>query len=425
VGAIAREPARQPAPFLDSVHPEDGARVLEVMDTDRRSGFDITYRIVRPDGSLRWIRDRGFPVKNDAGEVYRMAEDMGEQRNAEQQKEDQSRLVINAIPTTAWSILPDGKVDFVNQPYLDYTGLSFDEAMAQPDRPIHPEDMPAVMGQWSAAMASGAPFKAEMRLRRADGEYRWFVVRTVPLRDEQGRIVRWYGSSTDIEDWKRAQDAARHAAGELQALSRRLVELQEAERRSLARELHDRLGATLTALSVNLAILRERSRGDAVATARIDDSAALVKSTAAAYENIVSDLRPPMLDQHGLAAALEWYGRQFGRRVGVAVSVQSAAGGRVAPEVETALFRIAQEALTNVAKHADAEHVAITLCRTNREFLMAIADDGVGFRPGAPAPERGLGLVTMRERAQAVGGAFSIEPLPDGTGTRLTVRVPA
>ena len=342
-----------------------------------------------------------------------------------QQNEEHLRLVINTIPTTAWSLLPDGTVDFINQRYLEYTGLSFAEALADPTRAMHADELSAIMQSWLAAMAAGRPYEGEMRLRRADGEYRWFLVRTVPLRDEQGLIVKWYGASTDIEDWKRAEQASRQAAAEQQALSRRLVELQESERRALARELHDRLGETLTALSINLGMLKNRHADSTQIAARVRDSLALVKATAAAIENIAGELRPPMLDDHGLAAALDWYARQFSRRVGVAVAVQAAEPDeRLAPEVETALFRIGQEALNNVAKHARARNVAITLWRSAGELVMSIADDGVGFAGGAPAPERtGLGLVTMRERAQAIGGRLVIEPLREG-GTRLTVKVP-
>ena len=211
----------------------------------------------------------------------------------------------------------------------------------------------------------------------------------------------------------------------VQALSRRLVELQESERRALARELHDRLGETLTALSIDLGMLKSSHADSAQMAARVRDSLALVKSTAAAIENIAGELRPPMLDDHGLPSALGWYGKQFSQRVGVAVSVQAAdADERLAPEVETALFRIAQEALNNVAKHARARNVAVTLWRSARELVMSIADDGVGFAGAAPTPQRsGLGLVTMRERAQAIGGRFVIEPLREG-GTRLTVKMP-
>ncbi len=127
------------------------------------------------------------------------------------QNEDRLRLVIDTIPTMAWSVLPDGAVDYVNQRWLEYTGLSFEKALEEANHTVHPEDLPEVMEKWLVDMAAGEPCEYEMRLRRADGEYRWFLVRTVPLRDERGNIVKWYGTSTDIEDRKRAEDALRES----------------------------------------------------------------------------------------------------------------------------------------------------------------------------------------------------------------------
>jgi len=118
--------------------------------------------------------------------------------------EDRLRLVIDTIPTMVWSLLPDGAVDFVNQRWLEYTGLSLEEALADSMRTVHPEDAPRVMEKWRTDMAVGEQCEYELRLRRADGEYRWVLVRTVPLRDEQGNIVKWYGTAVDIEDRKRA-----------------------------------------------------------------------------------------------------------------------------------------------------------------------------------------------------------------------------
>src|SRR6266851_1428980 len=111
----------------------------------------------------------------------------------------------------AWSVRPDGVVDFLNKRWVDYSGLTLERYVQDPTGPIHPEDIPRVLKKWRAAMAAGEPCEYEMRLRGADEEYRWFLVRTVPLRDEQGNIVKWYGTSTDIEDRKRAEDALRES----------------------------------------------------------------------------------------------------------------------------------------------------------------------------------------------------------------------
>ena len=148
--------------------------------------------------------------------------------------EGRLRLIINTMPTMVWTLRPDGTVDFVNQRWLDYTGLSLEEEIEDPTRPVHPEDLPRVMEKWLVDMAAGEASEDEIRLRHADGEYRWFLVRTAPLRDEQGNVVKWYGVSVEIEDRKRAEEALRsgereqrHIAAQLERERVRLVEAQE------------------------------------------------------------------------------------------------------------------------------------------------------------------------------------------------------
>jgi PAS domain S-box-containing protein len=152
-------------------------------------------------------RTRELAATNEA-----LRSEIAERKLAEEavrQAEDRSRLVIDTIPTMAWSLRPNGVVDFVNQRWLDYTGLSFQDAMRDPNGIVHPEDLSRVVEKWLKDMAVGKPSEDELRLRRADGEYRWFLVRTVPLIDGQGNIVRWYGTSTDIEDRRRAEMQSR------------------------------------------------------------------------------------------------------------------------------------------------------------------------------------------------------------------------
>ena len=346
-----------------------------------------------------------------------------------QKKEHHFGLVIDTIPAMAWSLRPDGVLDFVNQRWMEYTGLSLEGALANSNGTVHPEDLPGVTAQWLASMAAGQQYEGEMRLRRADGEYRWFLVRTLPLRDETGRIIKWYGTSTDVNDRKHAENALRDSGVQLQALTRRLVELQESERKDFARELHDRLGPPLTSLSINLQLI-EDALPPALQRAlagKLADSRLQIEGASLAMRDVIGELRPQELDDHGLQPALGLYAEQFSARAGIAVSVRTAAPYQRAPAaVEIALFRIAQEALNNVAKHARARSVAISLEYQGTDHVMSVLDDGIGIRAagdGAGRSRVALGLVTMRERAQAVGGSLSIEAHPNG-GTQLTVRVP-
>src|SRR5258706_4645948 len=135
------------------------------------------------------------------------------------ESEERFRQIINTVPTMVWSLRSDGVLDFINQPWLDYTGLTFEEALQQQTDVMHPDDLERALDTWRKDFEAGRASEDEMRLRRAGGEYRWFLIRTVPLRDETGNIAHWYGTSTDIEDRKRAEDNLKVTSEQLRALS--------------------------------------------------------------------------------------------------------------------------------------------------------------------------------------------------------------
>lgn len=214
---------------------------------------------------------------------------------------------------------------------------------------------------------------------------------------------------------------------ELRHLTARLAETQEMERKHLARELHDQIGQNLTLLGVNLNIVKlllTEAAASPVRT-RLEDALVLVEQTTERIRDVMSELRPAVLDDYGLNAALHWYARLFSQRTGIpAVVVGAEAQPRLPAAVETALFRITQEALTNVARHAWAQQVTLTLHTEASTVSLRIADDGQGF---VPVPHRtsgtSWGLVNMRERAEAVGGTLEVDSAP-GHGTRLTIQIP-
>jgi signal transduction histidine kinase len=214
----------------------------------------------------------------------------------------------------------------------------------------------------------------------------------------------------------------------LRALTARLAEAEEAERQRLARDLHDLVGQNLNALGINLNLVRAHMPEEIpeLVRSRLDDSLALVQETAASIRRVMDDLRPPMLDDFGLVATLHWYGAQFASRTGVAVTVRGEEPvPRLAAPVENALFRVVQEGLTNVAKHARASQVTVTVAADDGAVRLVVADDGVGFEPAqvaAPNRQGGWGLVTMAERAEAVGGRFRLKSQPQ-QGTRIIVEV--
>jgi PAS domain S-box-containing protein len=217
----------------NAFHPDD--RLIDEWRAAFAAGkpFEKEARLRRADGQYRWFLIRSVPLRDEQGNIvkwYGTTSDIEDLKSAE----DRVRLIIDTLPTMVWTLQPDGGVDFVNQRWMDFTGLSLEEEIENPTGPVHPEDLQRVLEKWFPDFAAGKPSEDELRMRRADGEYRWFLVRTVPLRDEQGNVVKWYGVSIDIEDRKRAEQALRSSeweqrriAAQLEKERARLVEAQE------------------------------------------------------------------------------------------------------------------------------------------------------------------------------------------------------
>ena len=190
--------------WMKVFHPDD--HVMEKWPADLAAGkpFETEVRLRRADGEYRWFLLRAVPRRDERGNIvkwYGTSSDIEDLKRAE----DRIRLIIDTMPMMAWTVRSDGAVDFVNRRWVDYTGLSLEEEIENPTRVVHPEDLPRVMEKWVTDMSTGQQSEDEMRLRGADGEYRWFLVRTVPLRDQQGNLIKWYGLSIDIEHRKRAE----------------------------------------------------------------------------------------------------------------------------------------------------------------------------------------------------------------------------
>jgi PAS domain S-box-containing protein len=431
---------QRPQSWMDAIHTDDRERVVGVFEGQRHQGFEVEYRIVRPDGSVRWIRDRRFPVKDESGKVYRLAgiaEDITERKQVIEtlrQSEFDLAEAQRVAKLGNWTLdIAAGTVRWSEEIYriFDVDKATFEGTYATFVSRVHPDDRPNVLQANAEARLDGKPFEIEYRITTPSGQLKHIREIGYASRDRSDdSISTLFGTAQDITERKQAENAFRDSSVQLRALSRRLVELQESERRELSRELHDRVGQNLTALKINIDMLQPAlaSRGNEDVLARVTDSAALLESTMDAIENVMSELRPPMLDDHGLAAALDWHARKFSRRTGIAVAVHAGEpAAPLAPQVEIALFRIAQEALNNIAKHASARRAEIALDQENGDFVMSVRDDGIGFHVGENAsdkPKTGLGMATMRERSQAVGGRFEVQALPE-RGTRLTVRVPS
>jgi signal transduction histidine kinase len=264
----------------------------------------------------------------------------------------------------------------------------------------------------------------EYRLRRHDGDYRWLVDRGVPRFAPDGRFAGYIGACTDVTERWRAADDLRASQRELRRLAGRLIEAQEGERRRVARELHDDLSQGLALLSIDLDLIARRppaSTADLVE--RLREVSARVRELSSAVHDLSHQLHPSKLEHLGLDAALRGLCAEVGQHHGLTVRYVSGAVPEAIPEVTAVcLYRITQEALRNVVKHARTDHVRVELTGAAGRLRLQVGDDGVGFDSAARG-DGGLGLISMRERLALVGGRIVIDARPGG-GTRIDVCVP-
>jgi len=353
------------------------------------------------------------------------------EENALRESEAQLRLSVHASNVGLWDWnISDNRL-YLSPEWKSQLGYRDDEIAhhyREWESRLHPDDRERVLPKVRAYLASPGPsYQIEFRLRHKDGSYRWIYARAQVEVDASGNPRRMLGCHIDVTDRKHAEEELQRSFSRLQELSRRLVEAEEAERRNINRELHDRVGQNLSALNLSLNLIRAQLPAEtpAAVTERLTDAQHLVESSVQHVRDVMADLRPPALDDYGLLAALRTHADALSGRLGVPVVVSGKEPEqRLSPATETALFRIAQEALSNVSKHARARSVEVHLALRNGVVALSVTDDGVGFdAAAAAAPERATwGIKTMRERAEAVGATLRIDPAPAG-GTQVVVEV--
>ncbi len=284
---------------------------------------------------------------------------------------------------------------------------------------VHPDDLEELEAKRRASL-QGERFDHRFRVITASGQQRW-VHERAETRFHRGQPIEFSGTIQDITDEVLAEQRRERQAAEIRSLAQRMTVAQEQERRRIAREVHDELGQALTGLLFGLESLKTRLAGNQAST--IEALKDEVSSTIDVVHRINAALRPPLLDQFGLEAALEEQGRQFEQRFGIGCSVSHHTDEPLElPEgAAIQLFRIVQEALTNVARHSEASNVQVVLEHDDRALRVQISDNGHGF--ALHTAESSYGIRGMRERAELIEGRFELAS--DERGTRVTVDLPS
>jgi PAS domain S-box-containing protein len=352
-------------------------------------------------------------------------------------KNQELDAIVSTAPDVIFSSQGDGRYEYVSERFHDYTGTAaaVGEGIQWLDL-VHSDDVGRITESWMRCVESGGRYEAEYRLRSKDGTYRWFRSRAVPIRDLEGRIVKWYGTCSDIHDSKLLEQSIRDSATELEKmvdrrtdelrrLSIRLMTMQDQERRRLARDLHDGLGQELAVAKMVLdkMILQQPAPPPQAAWT---EASSIVDRAIQQVRTMSHLLHPPLLDEVGLLSALAWYVEGLTKRSGLETSleVQPSEFPRLAPDVETAVFRIVQEALTNVFRHSEATKVWITLTQREGTIVVAVRDDGKGIGRGITElrPDSvGVGIGGMKQRAKEFGGELRLTNAQPGTLVELMI----
>jgi PAS domain S-box-containing protein len=442
-----------------AIHPDDFERWLKLWRACLANGqpFEDEARFRRAsDGEYRWFWTRGVPLRDEQGTVtgwYGLGMDVQDRKTAEQERErllklerqaeQELQLTIDTIPAIVVRHGRDGSPEFLNQTWRTYTGLSQDGlhgrhwAVA-----VHPDDIPKVEAAWRAHLPTGQPFEMEQRLRRADGEYRWFLIRCVPLHDEKGQVIRWYAAAHDIDDQKRAERALQTAQAELAHVTR-VTTLGELSA-SIAHEINQPLAAIATNAEATLRLLSRDVPDIAEALAGIAD----VSKDARRAGEVICRIRDfskkvhPQMMQLNINEVVEEAAKLIRHEAlqhGVMIQFEFASdlppvrGDRI--QLQQVVVNLAVNGMEAMMSVRDCERVLIV--RTERDqsgrILVAVADAGVGIEPEnlnrvfvafyttKPAG-LGMGLAICRSIIEAHGGRLWVDAnVPRGTIFRFTV----
>jgi PAS domain S-box-containing protein len=340
--------------------------------------------------------------------------------------------MAETAPVMVWMSGPEKLCTYFNKHWLDFTGLPLERQIGDGwSAGVHPDDLQRCLHTYCQAFDARQEFRMEYRLQRFDGEYRWVLDTGVPRFAPDATFAGYIGSCIDVTDQKQVEEALRarekslrQARERLRRLAAKLLHAQEEERRRIAREMHDDWTQRLALLGIDIAKLEKHLGAPEAALPLLRTMQEQLVRLSEDMHALSRQLHPSILDDLGLVEALRSECASFSRREGIAVAYHPEEVPTILPkDVALCVYRVAQEALRNLAKHAAVNEAWVSLIATRSELLLRILDKGVGFDPAAVRSEPGLGLSGMEERVRLIQATLSVTSTP-GKGTTIEVRVP-
>ncbi len=424
-------------PYLDLVHPDDRERMrleLARLVADATAEL-VDVRVRDKSGAYRDVRWSAAMWKQ-GNLVLAVGRDITSKRAAERALYERDAMLERAenmaLMGSCYLDANDGSVS-CSKGFLALAGLpepAPSRTLEHVLQVFQAQDRPALQQAIERVLAAGEPTGLRCRCVRVDGDVRELQMFVEPRHNPAGQVAGVSGACLDVTAFERATRQAQQSEQRMRALAERLQGIREEERTRISREIHDELGQMLTALKIDITLLVRDLGGSGPAPERsglLEDLRSvgrMVDGTLQSVRRIAHQMRPEMLDALGLVPAIESQASDMQARTGLRVAVEAPDEmSDIDPHHSTELFRIVQEAMTNVLRHADATQVVIGLSRTREVVQLSVRDDGKGFDSEAGAAGPSLGILGMRERAVANGGEFRIDSRP-GAGTRIDVRMP-
>ena len=413
---------------LASLHPDDRTRLTTAVAdlTPEHPVYRTEIRVLRPDGGVVWLERTGrgfFDARGQLRKLIGMAVDITERKQAEdtlRQSEERFRSVFRDAGVGMIIVAPDGRFLSANGTFCDYLGYTEEELLHQSVEAVTvPEDWPAFSRKLNEAITLGRTFKRfEKRFLHKSGRVVYAESSGCWIRDRAGKPQYFVGEVLDLTERKQAEEA-------LSSVNRRLIEAQEHERIRIARELHDDINQRLALLIVEMEQLKmDLALPQEEIASRMSRLALRVSEISRDVQVISHELHSSKLEYLGIVAAMKAFSKDFAERQKLKIEFDAeAVPPGVSREISLCLFRVLQEALHNAAKHSQGLYFKVQIRASPGEISLTVSDSGVGFDAEAQGGNRGLGLISMRERVRLVNGTISIESKAMG-GTTIQIRVP-